>query len=86
LTVFLLWRFGILTRPDLRYKVMVPGLYFKDNTIWYFLLKGSTALAIGSLLFFSKKPVQFIAPNVVTQKQDETVEQGSAPQCNSIDD
>jgi hypothetical protein len=73
LTVYLLWRFGIMTQPYLRYLFAVPGLYFKDNTIWYFLINGLIMLAIGLMLFFLKRVTEFIKPKVVGEKQEDVI-------------
>jgi hypothetical protein len=37
-----------------------PGSFFKYATIWYFLINGSVMLAIGLLLFFWRRAIQFI--------------------------
>jgi len=64
LIAYLLWRFDLFGWRYLKHIFLAPGSLFKDYTIGYFLVNGLVMLAIGLLLFFSRRLVQFIIPVV----------------------
>ena len=84
LVAILLLRYHLFGWHYLSYVFMAPGSLFKEYSIWYFLTNGLVMLAIGMLILFLKQVQQFINPTAVSEMLDGTMQQGTSPQAEPI--
>ena len=80
----LLLRYHLFGWHYLHYIFLAPGSIFKEYSVGYFLVNGLLMLTIGLLLFFLRRLQQFTIPIGVSEKQDEAMQQGGAPETNLI--